>query len=108
MGFANRFDFARDISFDEYGRVLEVALENEYPGCCKICGWEICKCPPVPAVTLGRIAKDAPIDFVFPGRKALSRAEESMALFGRVETALKIGERVVRLDKAEFDRIASV
>lgn len=107
MSFANQFDFTRDIQFEEYGRVLEDAMEREYPNSCRVCGWEMCKCPPVPAETLGRITKDAPLDVVFGSGRPLFRVEESMAWFRRAEVELEIGTNRVRTDRSELDKIAS-
>ena len=106
MGFANQFDHERGIGFEEYGKSLEKSMEEEYPGTCRVCGREVCKCPPIPAATLGRIAKEAPIDVVFPGRHTLFSVEESMKLFGRVEAALQVGNQLIQLNKAEFDQMA--
>lgn len=105
MGFANQFDHERDIQFEQYGKALEDSMQIEYPNTCRVCGWETCKCPPVLAATLGRIAKEAPIDYLFSSKRLFS-IEESMNMFGRSETILKIGNRSIRPNKAEFDQIA--
>jgi NTP pyrophosphatase (non-canonical NTP hydrolase) len=112
MGFANQFDQERlkrsEIKgLEEYGLALEAAMEREYPERCRVCGWELCKCPPVPVATLGRIAKEAPIEQVFHGRQSLFSVSESMRMFGRVEAALKIGDREIHLNRAEIDRLAA-
>lgn len=101
MGFANQFDYERDSGFAEYGLALEAAMEAEYPGKCKTCDWIVCKCPPIPTQTLGRMAKDAPIELIFEGAqraRPLFTVQETGSLFGKVEMNLQIGSKTVPVD----------
>src|SRR5688572_23779512 len=89
MGFANQFDFDRKANLAEYGSELEKAMFHEYPGHCKLCERQICKCPPIPAETLGRIAKEAPLNIVL-GREGLFSTQESVNLFRRAAAELRV------------------
>jgi NTP pyrophosphatase (non-canonical NTP hydrolase) len=102
MGFANQFDFDR-IAASE---TLEQAMERHYPGACQICRHSVCKCPPIPAQTLGRIAKEAPIKRVFPSHPGLFSPAEMIELFSDVERSLVIGAKTIPLRKEDIEILA--
>lgn len=105
MGFANQYDFDRPTAPEDYGVALSSAMEHEYPGYCKLCERQVCKCPPIPASTLGRIAKEAPLDTIKPGR--LFTLQESIALFRKAEQSIVIGNAPVTATPAELEKIHS-
>jgi hypothetical protein len=106
MGFANQFDFDRKANLVEYGTALEKAMFHEYPGHCKLCERQVCKCPPIPAETLGRIAKEAPLNIVL-GREELFSTQESVNLFRRAAAELTVGGKGVTATTDELRRISA-
>jgi NTP pyrophosphatase (non-canonical NTP hydrolase) len=104
MGFANQFDFDRHTLDVEYGTALETAMAQEYPGHCKLCERQVCKCPPIPAETLGRIAKDAPLNIVLDG-EGLFSTQESVNLFRRSFIELNVGGKEVRATSEELNNL---
>jgi NTP pyrophosphatase (non-canonical NTP hydrolase) len=105
MGFANQFDFDRRAQ--TLGVALEDATEQNYPGSCTVCNFPVCKCPPIPAETLGRIAKEAPIGKVFPKYNGLFSPAEARELFSDVEHALRIGDKTVTPQKEDIRQMAA-
>ncbi len=106
MGFANQFDFDRGVSHFDYGTFLEAAMNKEYPGHCKLCERQVCKCPPIPAETLGRIANEAPLDVVL-SRGGLFSIQESVNLFRRSAIELAIGGKEVIATSDELKKISA-
>jgi NTP pyrophosphatase (non-canonical NTP hydrolase) len=102
MGFANQFDYDRQGP----GENLEQSMERNYPGSCVICKFGVCKCPPIPAETLGRIAKEAPIGKVFAGHTGLFTPAEALELFSEVEHSLRIGEDTITPTKRDIRQLA--
>jgi len=107
MGFANQFDFDDRVPSQQFGVALDTLLERTYPGRCEKCGWTVCKCPPVPSDTLGRLAREAPMGQVFPGRNSLFTAAECSVFFAAVEAKVRLGDAEVSLTKDELRNIAS-
>jgi NTP pyrophosphatase (non-canonical NTP hydrolase) len=101
MGFANQFAFDRTGP----GETLEEAMERQYPGLCTTCGYSVCKCPPVPANTLGRIAKEAPVGIVFPSHPGLFSSAEAIKLFTDVEKAIVIGEKPIPVRREDVETL---
>jgi NTP pyrophosphatase (non-canonical NTP hydrolase) len=106
MGFANQFDFDRGVADFDYGSSLEKAMLREYPGHCKLCERHVCKCPPIPAETLGRIAKEAPLNIVL-SRGGLFSTQESVNLFRRSAAELTVGEKEVIATSDELLKISA-
>jgi NTP pyrophosphatase (non-canonical NTP hydrolase) len=102
MGFANQFDFDRRVP----GETLEESMERNYPGACIICKFPVCKCPPIPAETLGRIAREAPIGQVFPGYEGLFTSAEALELFSNIEHSLKIGQATIKPTRTDVHQMA--
>lgn len=102
MGFANQFDFDRHDQ-SEYGASLSESMQRYYPGHCVLCGMTVCKCPPIPASTLGRIAREAPLAVL--GGERLFSLGESIALFRKAEQSIVIGDRQVTTHAAELEKI---
>lgn len=103
MGFANQFDFDRRIALHEHGTRLTELMESEYPGHCKLCGRQVCKCPPIPASTLGRIIKDAPADLI--PQEGLFSVYESIQLFKKGEEEITVGNQIIALQGEEIRKI---
>lgn len=106
MGFANQFDFDRRVTSFDYGTSLETAMLQEYPGHCKLCERHVCKCPPIPAETLGRIAKEAPLNIVL-SRGGLFSTQESVNLFRRSAYELAVGGKQVIATSDELKKIST-
>lgn len=105
MGFANQFDFDRRVKNFDYGSSLENAMLREYPGHCKLCERQVCKCPPIPAETLGRIANEAPLDVVLSSR--LFSTQESVNLFRRSAIEYAVGGKEVIATSNELKQIST-
>lgn len=111
MSFANKFDFDHVINKnerlrpDEYGKRLEDKLERDYPGMCNYCHFTICKCPPILPESLGRIAKEAPMEIVFPEGPGLFTPEQAIAHFSESQRILKIGNTDIEASKSELSAL---
>jgi NTP pyrophosphatase (non-canonical NTP hydrolase) len=100
MGFANQFDFDKRRNL---GQQLEEDMEHNYPKHCRVCLHQVCKCPPVHPDTLGRIAKEAPLDATIGGR--LFSLQESIQLFKRSADDLEVAGKRIVPDHAELAKI---
>jgi len=100
MGIANQFDFDRG---REPGLQLEADMSEQYPELCRKCGHQVCKCPPVHPDTLGRIAKEAPLDAATGGR--LFSLQESIQLFKRATEEIEVAGRRVAIDAKELHSV---
>jgi NTP pyrophosphatase (non-canonical NTP hydrolase) len=100
MGFANQFDFDNR---QEIGNQLQRDMSECYPGYCKSCQRQVCKCTPIHPDTLGRIAKEAPLDVTIGGR--LFSLHESVQLFRRSMDELHVSGRTIVPDHLEVSRI---
>jgi len=69
MGMVNQYEYDCNRETRDLGPWLEASLWASYPGKCSQCGYTICRCPPVLASTLGRIAREIPPESieVLPG-----------------------------------------
>lgn len=93
MGMANQLEH-RDGYARELGVQLEESLWNEYPGRCRHCGSERCKCPPILSSTLGRLSREMPTS-VFPLIAELFDFEQSIEFFRIGDEAIFVeGEKV--------------
>jgi NTP pyrophosphatase (non-canonical NTP hydrolase) len=104
MGFANQFAFDAPTS----GESLEEAMERHYPGYCTTCSYPVCKCPPIPASTLGRMAKamPVPVKSVFPKHSGLFSYAEAIDLFSQVERSITIDNKPIRINRQDIEDLA--
>jgi NTP pyrophosphatase (non-canonical NTP hydrolase) len=95
MGEANQMDSEKSYP-GGHGAFLENAMNTEYPGKCKYCGSQLCKCPPVLQSTLGRLAHETP-STAFPGSAGdmLFTVEEAREFF-------RVGDEEIRLAGKEL------
>lgn len=60
---------------------------RRYPGLCKQCGYHVCICPPLPAATIGRMAKELDLH---DGERVFGRDEDAAS-----QRAAQVAERAV-------------
>jgi len=95
MGLANEYSIAcaeRGERFD-----FEVEFLSRYPGLCVACGARVCICPTVPPATVGRMAKEMPLEvepitnadeFDGAGRAVSQRVLENVGRVAGIATRL--------------------
>jgi NTP pyrophosphatase (non-canonical NTP hydrolase) len=98
MALATEYSLQEDIA----GRPkfsLHTEYLRRYPGICRQCGYHVCICPPLPAATIGRMAKELDLDdseliFVAHSEDSSERAarvaERAVAELGGYRTLLSL------------------
>jgi NTP pyrophosphatase (non-canonical NTP hydrolase) len=83
---------------------LQAEFYSRYPGLCPQCGYQVCKCPPIPESTVGRLAKELEIgatDELFRlDPETFERAGKDVA----DTLLLQVGGYKGLLDRYPFDR----
>jgi NTP pyrophosphatase (non-canonical NTP hydrolase) len=88
------------------GERLEDLLWNEYPGQCRHCQSEICKCAPIPTDSWGRLSRDMPVEgFGGATNFTLFTYEESLQLFKLSGTVLHIGQERIPVSVQVLEEI---
>ena len=82
MHIQNLVDTRNRASGTDRGKALEEALWDMYPDRCTACGEDICRCPPILASTIGRIAHEVPEDWgSFDAGGSFMTSDEARAWF---------------------------
>ena len=87
MGMASEYSLVaaeNEVDFDFSAEYL-----SRYPGLCTNCGSRVCMCPPVPQATIGRMAKEMPLDLA-----AIQIQDQSEFAVQGERAALEVFERV--------------
>ena len=88
------------------GEELEEILWTEYPGKCRYCKEEVCKCPTILIETLGRISREMPLD-AYSGTKELGlfTHDQKIELFRLSGKVLQVGELELKQTTQLLDEI---
>jgi len=81
------------------GEELEQTLWDEYPGKCKFCKEEVCKCPHLLVESLGRISREMPMG-VYGSTQDLGlfTYDQKIEIFRFAGKVLQVGEQELRIN----------
>ncbi len=98
MRYANFEESERKASANSVGVLIEDALWDEYPGQCKHCETEVCKCAPFLYENLGRLSREMPIEaYREADDLSLFTFEEKIEIFRYGDTNLTVGRKTIKL-----------
>jgi len=106
MRYANYEEGENREEVSKIGESVELALWEEYPGKCRHCGEEVCKCPAILVESLGRISREMPTG-AYSGSKdiGLFSYEEKIEIFRLGDRALLIGGKQYELTTELLEEI---
>lgn len=87
MGMANQYLF--DTDQEDRTSFLQELMTKEYPGRCRVCNREVCKCAPILPETIGRLTREVPSN-AYPQAKGTISAQEMERIFRLGDTEVRV------------------
>jgi hypothetical protein len=106
MGMANQMEHETGYKL-ELGCLLEDALWAEYPGECRYCHSELCKCPPILSSTVGRLSKEMPLSAFSEEDQTLFSFDEAIQHFRIGEVSIRVGTEEIQVTPVLLQEIST-
>lgn len=99
MRYANFEEGEKNIGISHIGDLLEKALWAEYPGHCRHCESDVCKCAPILIDTHGRLSREMPLEaYRVPSELSLFTHDQKIEIFRLGDTILVVGKKQMKLN----------